>query len=1139
MDKLLSEKGGTTHFLLGNEAIVRGALEAGVALATTYPGTPSSEIGNTLFGLAKETDRYYFEFASNEKVALEVAAASAASGLRTLCFMKHVGVNVAADPLMTLAYTGVRGGLVLVTAGDPGCHSSQNEQDNRYYGRLGLLPVLEPATPQECKDMVLEGMRLSEELELPVLLRTTTRVNHMRGLVTFEDLPHEVEKRKHFERNPGRFVTVPAVARKRRKVLLARMEQASDLSSASRFNLVTGRGRLGVVTSGAAANYVVDALVDLDAENEVQVFKIGFSHPLPEKKLEEFLTSLDRCLVVEELEPLLERDLHALAHRKGIEVEILGKEQDLLPRAGEFTPDIVTKGLAAFLGKPYSEPELPDVSDLPSRPPNLCPGCPHRATYYAAKLVTEGKAVYSTDIGCYTLGLLPPLEMADFLVCMGSSVTSAGGFSLATDQKPVAFIGDSTFFHTGIPGLINAVHNRHNLVLVILDNSTTAMTGHQPHPGNPIDGMQRQAPPVSIESVCRAAGVDQIENVVAFDLRQTMEAFRRAMDHQGVSVIISRGACIFVDRPRLAKRPAFQVDHDKCMFCGIFQDHEGCTETLHPTVQRTRAACRLSALAPGSDPVEVDLPAKPEVAPCSWRCPAHLCVQSYVTLVKAGRYAEAAKAVRDRIPLAGVVSRVCHKPCEQACTRSRFDEPLAINAIKRFAMEHEDLERTKADLSARLEAAGRSGKKVAVLGSGPAGLAAAHELALKGHAVEIFEAADRPGGLLALGIPAYRLPRDVLARDLELIEFLGVTIHLNSAVGKDVTFEELRGRFDAVLVAFGAWKGARLAVSGENLEGVLDALTFLRSVNGGTRDGALGGKVLVVGGGDAALDAARVARRLGAQVEVAYRRTEREMPANKEDVRAARDEGIDFRFLVSPVEVLGQGGKVRAVRLIRNELGEKDSSGRRRPIPVDGSEFDLDCDWVIVAVGQKADLDALPAEVRRNDWGSLAVDEERGSTSMEGLFAAGDVVTGPDTVIAAIAAGQRAAAGIDAYLTKGEWKAPVGHHLDAEKTVLKFLYEPTGLEKAKRLVMPEAAAAERVTDFREVELGLDEETALAEASRCLACGSCAKCRICVDTLACPAFYVQDGLIYIDETQCTGCGACAQICPNKAIVPRSA
>ncbi len=1139
MDKLLSVKGGATHFLLGNEAIVRGALEAGVSVATTYPGTPSSEIGNTLFDLAKETDRYYFEFASNEKVALEVAAASAASGLRTLCFMKHVGVNVAADPLMTLAYTGVRGGLVIVTAGDPGCHSSQNEQDNRYYGRLGLLPVLEPATPQEAKEMVLEGMRLSEKLELPVLLRTTTRVNHMRGLVQFEDLPEDVPKRAHFERDPGRFVTVPAVARKRRKVLLGRMEEASELSSDSALNFVTGHGKLGVVTSGAAANYVLDALVDLDAENEVQVFKIGFSHPLPERRLVEFLSSVDRCLVVEELEPIVERDLQALAHRKGIDVEILGKEQGLLPRAGEFDPDIVTKALAEVLGKPFEEREQPDVSDLPSRPPNLCPGCPHRATYYAAKLVTEGKAVYSTDIGCYTLGLLPPLQMADFLVCMGSSITSAGGFSLSTDQKPVAFIGDSTFFHTGIPGLINAVHNRHNVVLVILDNSTTAMTGHQPHPGNPIDGMQRDAPPVSIEAVCRAAGVESIESVVAFDVRQTMEAFRRAMDNHGVSVIISRGACIFVDRPRLAKRPAFEVDHDKCMFCGLFQDHDGCTETLHPSVQRTRATCRLSALAAGSDPVEVKLPEKPDVAPCTWRCPAHLCVQSYVTLVKAGRYAEAAKAVRDRIPLAGTISRVCHKPCEQACTRTRFDEPLAINAIKRFAMEREDLERTKEDLRRRLAEAGKTGKKVAVLGAGPAGLAAAHELALKGHEVEVFEAADRAGGLLALGIPAYRLPRDVLARDLELIEMLGVKIHLQTKVGKDIAFDELRDRFDALLVAFGAWKGARLAIEGADLDGVLDALTFLKEVNLADGRGRVGKKVVVVGGGDAALDAARVARRLGARVEILYRRSEREMPANKEDVRAAKEEGIEFRFLASPVAVLGREGKVSGLRIIRNELGEKDSSGRKRPVPVEGSESELECDRVIVAVGQKADLDALPADMKRDDWGSLAIDQDTGATTMEGVFAAGDVVTGPDTVIAAIAAGQRAAAGIDAFVTAGEWKAPVGHHLNAEKTVLKFMYEPTGLEKASRKLMPEADPEQRVADFREVELGLDESTALAEAGRCLACGSCAKCRICVDTLACPAFYVQDGLIYIDETQCTGCGVCAEICPNNAIVPRSA
>ncbi len=1140
MDELLKPKGGDTHFLLGNEAIVRGALEAGVAFATTYPGTPSSEIGNTLYGLAPKTDRYYFEFSANEKVALEVASAAAASGLRTLCFMKHVGLNVAADSLMTLAYVGVRAGMVIVTAGDPGCHSSQNEQDNRYYGRLGLLPVLEPATPQEAKDMVVEGIRLSEELELPVLLRTTTRVNHMRGLVRFGDLPEDVRRKARFEKNPRRFVTVPAVARVRRRVQLETMERAAKISDASDLNQVFGDGPLGVVASGVSFNYVIDALAELDLAGEVAVFKVGFSHPLPEGKLAEFLVARTRCLVVEELEPILEREIQALAHRRGIQVEILGKEQGLLPRAGEFAPDTVTEALARFAGRPYERPAEPELPELPSRPPNLCAGCPHRATYYAAKLVTGKDAIFSTDIGCYTLGLLPPLEMADFLICMGSSVTSAGGFSKATDQLAVAFIGDSTFYHTGIPGLVNAVHNGHDEILVVLDNSTTAMTGHQPHPGSSVDGMQHEAPPISIEAMCQAAGVTSVRTVNAFDLREVTEAFRAARQERGVRVIVSRGACIFVDRPRLEKRPVFTVDHDKCMYCGLFQDHQGCTEVLDSSIQWTRAACRIQALAPGSDPAESPLPAKKDVAPCTWACPAHLCVQSYVTLIRAGRYADAAKAVRDRIPLASVVSRVCHRPCEKACTRGRYDAPLAINALKRFAMEHEDLERTRRELAQRLAAAPDRKEKVAVVGAGPAGLAAAHELRLRGYGVEIFDAAPRAGGLLALGIPAYRLPREVLALDLDLIRSLGVTMHLNTAVGRDVTLEELRSRFHAVVWAAGAWKGARLGLEGEDAEGVVQALDFLKKVNLGEQVN-VGRKVVVVGGGDAAMDAARTAVRLGAQeVIVVYRRSEREMPASRDEVEAAEKEGVSFEFLAGPVGLKVEAGRLAGLRLVRMELAEKDDSGRRRPVPVSGSEFHLDCDMLLVAIGQKPDLDALPAEVERTDKGALLADAKDGRTSLPGLFAAGDAVSGPDTVIGAIASGQRAAAGVASYL-EGEaaWQPPVGVWLDEEDTVLPFLYEPEGLAGTTRQIMPELSGEARTASFEEVELGLTEEQALAEASRCLACGSCAKCRVCVDTFACPAFYVKDGLIHIDETLCVGCGVCAQLCPNNAIRPKTA
>ena len=1141
MDKLLTEHGGESHFLLGNEAIVRGALEAGVGLATTYPGTPSSEIGNTLHKLAKQTDRYYFEFSTNEKVALEVSGAAAVSGVRTLCFMKHVGVNVAADSFMSMAYLGVKAGMVIVTADDPGCHSSQNEQDNREYARLALMPMLEPTTPQEAHRMVREAFDLSEELELPVLLRTTTRVNHMRGIVPFGDLPKTVKKTGHFDKDSKRFVIVPAVARARRNVLLGKLSKGIELSDASPMNPETGNGDLGIITSGVAYNYVMDALSELGVSDRIRVLKLGFSFPLPENKIVAFLGKVKRCLVVEEVEPVVENDVAALTQRSGVSVDLVGKAQGWLSRQGEFTPEQVTAAVARLADVPYEAPR-PSEADmtLPSRPPNLCPGCPHRSTYYASRLVTRGNAIYNSDIGCYTLGVLPPLEMADLVMSMGASVNMASGMSVVEERPAIAFIGDSTFFHSGIPGLINAVHNKHRMVLVILDNSTTAMTGHQPHPGNPIDGMQQPAPSISIEAMCKAAGVNSVQTINAFELKAGMAAFRSALEQDGVSVIISRGACIFVDRPRLEKRPAFEVDHDKCMFCGLYQNHEGCTETINRPTQMTRAIVRIDALKLGSDAAKEPLPPKPEVAPCTWRCPAHLCVQSYITLIRAGKYSEAAKAVRDRIPLPAVIARVCHRPCEQACTRTRYDRPVAINALKRFAMEHEDTEEVATELRKAVAEMPKRGKTVAVIGAGPAGLTAAHDLRLRGYDVELFEAAPVPGGLLALGIPAYRLPRDVLKKEIDLILSLGITLHLNTRVGTDVAFADIQRRFNAIVAACGTWKGSRLGVAGEDAQGVFDALGFLKAVNLDEKV-EIGKRVVVVGAGDAAMDAARVARRLGAsQVTIAYRRSEREMPAAKDEIVAATDEGVTFEFLASPVEVLGRDGKVSGLKLVRNELGEKDASGRKRPIPVEGSEFEMACDTVIVAVGQRAQVDYLPAEVERTKWGTIATDKKTAATSLEGVFAAGDVATGPDTVIAAIAAGQDAAAGIDAYLSSGLWEVRpnIGRHLDDEASVVKFLYEPSGLIERPRTPMPEAPAKDRVLDFREVELGLSERDALTEAARCTACGSCAKCRICVDTFACPAFYIENGFINIDDTLCVGCGVCAQLCPNDAILPKN-
>jgi len=577
MHKLLAKQPGDQMLMLGNEAIARGAIEAGVAVTSTYPGTPSSEISLNFFQIAQESD-LYFEYSTNEKVAMEVAAAAANSGVRSMVVMKHVGLNVAADALMTLAYVGVKAGMVVLTADDPYMFSSQNEQDNRYYAKLSGLPMVEPSSVEEAKDMVAYAFDLSEQLKEPVLFRTTTRINHSTGIVTLGQIRPR-KTRGDFTKDPFNLVTVPAVSRRLHVRLLENMEAARKLSESSSYNFASGDGTWGIVCNGVSYNYVADAVRELGIAEQVRVLRIGFSHPMPEALIKSFLQQCERVLVVEEGEPYMEEKIKAFAQEEGLTLSIRGKAQDLFPRLYEFNPAQVRANIARFFGvdcTPAAVPDLSDVPEVPQRPPNLCAGCSHRATYYAVKkAVGEAATIYPTDIGCYTLGLLPPLSSADFLLCMGSSVGTGCGFSKATDKKVISFIGDSTFFHSGIPGLVNAVFNNHNFTLVILDNSITAMTGHQPHPGVDmanfnLEGYGR----VSIEEVVRAIGVSHVTVVRPYRVEKSIAAIKEALDYKGVSVIISREMCTLYAKSlkKLHGRP-FTIG-DKC------KNHRVCVNEL-------------------------------------------------------------------------------------------------------------------------------------------------------------------------------------------------------------------------------------------------------------------------------------------------------------------------------------------------------------------------------------------------------------------------------------------------------------------------------------------------------------------------------------------------------------------------------
>ena len=404
IEKIISlDAPGERVLLLGNEAIARGALEGGIGVFTTYPGTPASEIADTLALVAKRVGMY-MEYSTNEKVAMEVAGAAAIAGVRSMTAMKHVGLNVAADPFMTLAYVGVNAGMIVVSADDPSCWSSQNEQDNRYYALLSGVPMLEPSDPQEAKDMVLYGLKVSEELKLPVLLRTSTRVSHMRGDVKLGFMLKPTIKGK-FEKNPRRYVPVPAHARELHLVLLEKMEKAKEISEKCEYNkLIEYGNKFGIITSGAAYNCVMDALHMLNME--IDVLKIGMTNPIPEDVIVDFLKSHEKVLIVEELEPYLEMQIKALANEFGVHTKILGKRDRILPRYHEFNPDIVLDAIVQAFNVKYERRDTltmeiykEDVTKiLPPRPPILCPGCPHRATFYAVREATKGKAVYPLSL---------------------------------------------------------------------------------------------------------------------------------------------------------------------------------------------------------------------------------------------------------------------------------------------------------------------------------------------------------------------------------------------------------------------------------------------------------------------------------------------------------------------------------------------------------------------------------------------------------------------------------------------------------------------------------------------------------------------------------------------------------------------
>ena len=541
----------TQRLLSGNEAIARGAYEAGVQVATGYPGTPSSEILEVI--AAQYGREIYAEWSANEKVAMDAAAGAAYSGRRTLVTTKQVGMNVLADALLYTVYTGAEAGLVVVTADDPGMFSSQNEQDNRWYARLGKIPLLEPADSQEAKDFVIAAFELAEQFDTPVLIRTTMRVSHSKSVVIEGARASVPEKVGPFVRNQTKYVCTAMWAKKRHPVVERRLIDLAEYADRASFNRVEpGDRALGIITSGVTYTYVKEVFPD------ASVLKLGMTFPLPKQIIRAFADSVDQVLVVEELDPFLEEQVRAMG------IPVIGKE--VFPACDELLPDTLVRlaSEAGLIDAPASNPpNVEALPDLPPRTPVLCAGCPHRSSYY---WLAKMKVPVAGDIGCYNLGCLPPFNAQHTMGCMGASIGVLHGMAIAgMPERAVATIGDSTFFHSGMPALANMVHNRGRGVSIIMDNGTTAMTGHQDHPGTSWSLHDSDAPHVAIEPLVRALGVKKVRSVNAFTMQEVKDGLDDCLAYDGPSVLLVQGLCVQISKP---DAPSHVVDSAACIACG-------------------------------------------------------------------------------------------------------------------------------------------------------------------------------------------------------------------------------------------------------------------------------------------------------------------------------------------------------------------------------------------------------------------------------------------------------------------------------------------------------------------------------------------------------------------------------------------
>jgi indolepyruvate ferredoxin oxidoreductase alpha subunit len=583
------DRPGDRVLLMGNEAIARGAIEGGITLAASYPGTPSSEIGNTLARVAKKLG-LHFEWSANEKVALEVAYGASMVNQRVLCPMKHVGVNVALDILNPISLRGVKGGLVVVSTDDPSQHSSRTEQDNRWMGKLNDVPIIEPSSPQEAKDLTKYALELSERVKLPIMIRTVTRLSHMRSDVELGEI-EKLDRKPKFDWE-GFSYRVAGFEKlfRRHKERHGKIDKVEEEFEKVPFNLVNTNldTKIGIIGVGFGFTYVKDTLESLEIEDQVSWMKLLTSHPLPQKKVGEFIKNLDTLLIVEEVDPYVELHIKAIAKDVNPRLKILGRLDGSLPREGELSHKLIDDKIAEILGVEASVSDRVDLEAekndlLFDRMLTMCAGCPHRSSLYALKNAVKAvkgdlmNVVINGDIGCYGLAHAPPMAFEDTYFAMGASIgVSQGMQQMGIDT--IAWIGDGTFLHAGIPALQNAVHNGAPIKIVVADNATVAMTGFQTNPQMGRTATGDKVDPIMIEDIARASGVKHVEVVDPYDLEAAEKAFKRMLEAEGVAMVISRRACamVAIREIRPNRPPVYVVDQDVCTGCKLCLNSYGC-----------------------------------------------------------------------------------------------------------------------------------------------------------------------------------------------------------------------------------------------------------------------------------------------------------------------------------------------------------------------------------------------------------------------------------------------------------------------------------------------------------------------------------------------------------------------------------